>query len=353
MSMNFGREQSLLRQRLQAKGSAAHAASQKESHGTTQTFLGTAEDEVAAAARDLAAAFPAMGRAQMTAFVRTLWKSRIHELRASGVHLLALRHQLLEPADLPFLEDLLGDDAVDAVQHQLADQVLGSLVLRHKKLWKDLQRLAGTDHERLRRAAARACRAPLQEDAEAFARFEALAKSLLTIADAAVQQAIDAALCSAAPLHHEAASAFVREHGRTVQLPPPAPIAPATQPTEAPTTKPKNRIPTDEPAATGKTKQAAKPKGLAKPEAKAASQPATAEATKSKKAPAARKAGPAKTPKGTKAGKAPTGKPSTGNPSNGKPSTGKPSTGKSSTGKSSTGKTAAKKPAGKLAARTR
>ncbi|MBL8737778.1 MAG: DNA alkylation repair protein [Planctomycetes bacterium] len=337
--MNFGREQSLLRQRLQAKGSAAHAASQKESHGTTQTFLGTAEDEVAAAARDLAAAFPAMGRAQMTAFVRTLWKSRIHELRASGVHLLALRHQLLEPADLPFLEELLGDDAVDAVLHLLADQVLGSLVQRHKKLWKDLQRLAGTDHERLRRAAARACRAPLQEDAEAFPRFDALAKSLLTVADAAVQQAIDAALCSAAPLHHEAASAFVREHGRTVQLPPPAPIAPAPMPTEAAAGKPKGQPPTDQRAVAAPTKKAAKPKLLAESESRPASQPAKPKATKPRK-PAAK-------------GKPSRGKPKPTESPGGKTSNSKKTVGKTSVGKTATGKPATKKAAGKLAARTR
>lgn len=339
MSMNFGREQSLLRQRLQAKGSAAHAASQKESHGTTQTFLGAAEDEVATAARDLAAAFPAMGRAQMTAFVRTLWKSRIHELRASGVHLLTLRHQLLEPADLPFLEELLGDDAVDAVLHLLADQVLGSLVLRHKKLWKDLQRLAATDHERLRRAAARACRAPLQGDAEAFARFDALAKNLLTVADAAVQQAIDAALCSAAPLHHEAASAFVREHGRTVQLPPPAPIAPAPMPAEPAADKPKGQPPTNERAEAAPTKKAAKPKGLAKSESQPESQPARPKATKPRK-PAAK-------------GKPTPTKPPAGKNSPSKKTAGKTSVGKTSVGKAATGKPATKKAAGKLAARTR
>lgn len=334
MSMNFGREQSLLRQRLQAKGSAAHAASQKESHGTTQTFLGTADDEVAAAARDLAAAFPAMGRAQMTAFVRTLWKSRIHELRAAGVHLLALRHQLLEPADLPFLEELLRDEAVDAVLHQLADQVLGSLVLRHKKLWKDLQRLAGTEHERLRRAAARACRAPLQEDAEAFARFDALAKSLLAFADAAVQRAIDEALCSAAPLHHAAASAFVREHGRSVQLPPPAPVAPAPPLEEAPPGKQLGRPQTDEPAAAAPAKKAAKPKVATKPEPKSASRPAEAKGSRSKKAP---------TP----------GKPTTSRPTPAKSPAGKATSGKKAAGKTPAGKPAAKKPAGKLAARTR
>lgn len=344
MSMNFGREQSLLRQRLQAKGSAAGAASQKESHGTTQTFLGTAEDEVATAARDLAAAFPAMGRAQMTAFVRTLWKSRIHELRAAGVHLLALRHQLLEPADLPFLEELLGDDAIDAVQHHLADQVLGSLVLRHKKLWKDLQRLAGTEHEQLRRAAARACRAPLQGDAEAFVRFAALADTLLASADAAVQRAIDAALCSAAPLNHEAASAFVREHGRNVQLPPPAPVATTPPPAEAPAGKPKGRVTPDEPAAAapGKKagKKAAKPEVQAKPQPEPASQPAKTKAPKPGKAPAAGNPTPAK---------APVGKPTRGKTSAGKTTAGKTSAGKTTAGKTGTGK----KAAGKLAARTR
>jgi hypothetical protein len=309
MSMNFGREQSLLRQRLQAKGNPAAAAEQQQRHGTSQTFLGAPDAEIAAAAGDLAAAFPAMGRAQMTAFVRTLWKSRIHELRAAGAHLLAMRASLLEPADLPFLEDLLGDEAAEAVLGRLAADVLGALVSRHKKLWKDLRRLAGSDKDGLRRAAVRAARLPLQSDDEAFARFRELAEPLLAHADPLCQQALDEALQAAAPRHHAAASAFVQQFARSVVLPPPAPIAPpppapaVTKPVKAapaapePKAQPPQKVAASEPPAAKKT---AKP---SKPAAKT-TKPAAA-----KKAPAAKKAaGKASTSKAAAKSKHPAAK---------------------------------------------
>jgi hypothetical protein len=300
MSMNFGREQSLLRQRLQAKGNPAAAAEQQQRHGTTQTFLGAPDAEIAAAAGDLAAAFPAMGRAQMTAFVRTLWKSRIHELRAAGAHLLAMRASLLEPADLPFLEDLLGDEAAEAVLGRLAADVLGALVSRHKKLWKDLRRLAGSDKDGLRRAAVRAARLPLQSDDEAFARFRELAEPLLAHADPLCQQALDEALQAAAPRHHAAASAFVQQFARSVVLPPPAPIAP---PPPAPAvTKPVKAAPAaPEPKAQPPQKVAAT---KAEPVAKKASEPPPAKKTAKPSKPAAKTTKPAAAKKAPAAKKA-------------------------------------------------
>jgi hypothetical protein len=307
MSMNFGREQSLLRQRLQAKGNPAAAAEQQQRHGTTQTFLGAPDAEIAAAAGDLAAAFPAMGRAQMTEFVRTLWKSRIHELRAAGVQLLAMRAQLLEPADLPFLEDLLGDEAADAVLSRLAGDVLGALVGRHKKLWKDLRRLAGSDKDGLRRAALRAARLPLAGDDEAFARFRELAEPLLAHADPLCQQALDEALRAAAPRHHAAATAFVQQFARSVVLPPPAPIAPPPPPTPPPppapaVTKPVKVAPAaPEPKAQSAQKVAAR---KAEPVAKKASEPPPAKKTAKPSKPAAKTTKPAAAKKAPAAKKA-------------------------------------------------
>lgn len=223
MSMNFAREQSLLRQKLLAKASPDIAALLQQQHGGTVTFLGADHASVQQAAKDLAAAWPAMGRAQMTAFVRTLWSSKIHELRAVGAHLLAARAALLEYADLPLLEGFLQDDAIDAVHELLARDVVGALANKNKKVWKDLQRFAASTSERLRRAAVRAATLPLMLDAESFPRFAAVIAPLLAATDAALQTAIDRALVAAAANHGEAVRAFVLQHGRQVELPKPAP----------------------------------------------------------------------------------------------------------------------------------
>ncbi|MCK5940827.1 MAG: DNA alkylation repair protein, partial [Planctomycetes bacterium] len=76
--MNFGREQALLRQRLTAQGSEERATQQQAQFGDGMKCLGASDDEVLAAATDLVEQFPEMGRAQMTAFVRTLWSSKTH-----------------------------------------------------------------------------------------------------------------------------------------------------------------------------------------------------------------------------------------------------------------------------------
>ena len=112
MSMNFGREQALLRQRLTEKGSPELAAEQQARFGDKMKCLGAADDEVLAAASDLVEQFPTMGRAQMTAFVRTLWGSKTHELRGVGAEILVRRAELLEPPDLAFVEGLLKDNYI-------------------------------------------------------------------------------------------------------------------------------------------------------------------------------------------------------------------------------------------------
>jgi hypothetical protein len=234
MSMNFAREQSLLRHRLQALGSPTLAAARQLENGGTTTFLGTDGDAVAAAAADLEAAHPDMGRAQMTAFVRTLWQSRIYELRAVGVHLLAARAHLLEPADLAFLEGLLKESEVDALAQPLAGEVIGTLVVKNKKLWKDLRRFAQASQDVLRRAAVRASRLPLLEDSEAFPRFAELAEPLFAVADAALQRAIDELLAAAAAVHADAVQEFAARHGRAVTLPKKKAVRKPAEPKAAP-----------------------------------------------------------------------------------------------------------------------
>ena len=221
MSMNFAREQSLLRQRLQAAGSPELAALRKVEHGDAATFLGADDAAVRAAATDLSTTHPQMGRAQMTAFVRTLWQTRIHEVRAVGIELLAARSALLEPADLAFLESLLEGCGTDDLAARLAGDVIGVLVTKNKKLWKDLRRFASASSAVLRRAAVRACRLPLLADGDGFPRFTELAEPLSTEADPVLQRAIDELLAAAAAVHADAVAAFAAQHGRKVVLPKP------------------------------------------------------------------------------------------------------------------------------------
>lgn len=281
MSMNFSREQMLLRQRLQAEGSPARAEKLQQEIGGDLTFLGADDPAIRAAANDLVATYPQMGRAQMTAFVRTLWQSRIHELRAVGVELLAARAELLEPHDLDFLEKLLKDGDADALAAKLAADVLGALVVKNKKLWRDLRRFATASNEALQRAAVRACRLPLLHDEAAFARFEELTTPLFATADAVLQRAIDELLAAAAAVHADAVRELAERHGRKV-----------------PVQKPQRKA-AAKPAATQPA--AMKPTPMKPAATKATAAKATGGAAATKKAAPAKKA----PPKNKAAGKAP------------------------------------------------
>ncbi len=263
MSMNFGREQSLLRQRLAALGTPAGAVELQRELGAGIACLGAPPAAIASAAQDLVAAYPQMGRAQMTAFVRTLWQSKIHELRAVGVHILSARAALVEPADLPFLEQLLGDETAAPLAEPLAAGVLGALVARQKKLWKDLERLAKAGRPTLRRAAVAAALQPIAADATVFARFEKLVEPLLADADPLLQAAIDRVLEAAAASNAEAVRGFVERHGRKVRLPrqkAKAKAAAATAPAKLSAKAPAGKVTTTKAAA----KTAGKPLAAAK-----------------------------------------------------------------------------------------
>lgn len=260
MSMNFAREKSLLRQRLQAAGSPALATRLAQEIGGDTTFLGADGDAIRAAAADLAATYPQMGRAQMTAFVRTLWQSRIHELRAVGIELLAARSELLEPADLEFLEKLLKDGDADELASRLAGDVLGALVVKNKKLWRDLRRFASASNEALQRAAVRACRLPLLHDSGSFERFEELSTPLFATADATLQRAIDELLAAAAAVHTDAVRQLAAKHGRKVKVAAKKAAKPAKTAAAA-----KAKPAASKPAAKAPAKAAKKPAAKRKP----------------------------------------------------------------------------------------
>jgi len=275
MSMNFGREQSLLRQKLSIGTTPAAAAARQQELGTELSCLGASDAAVATAAHDLVAAHPQMGRAQMTAFVRTLWRSRIHELRVVGVELLAARHTLLEPADLPFLEDLLRDCSIEPVATRLADGVLGALLLRSKKLWKDLERMATGKDRLLCRAAIRACRQTLLGEPEAFPRFAGLVQRVAAAADAELWATIDAVLLAVANQHGDMVRQIAQQHGRVLVLPTPTVVL---KPAVPPTSPPPNSRPARSKTSTASTKAFANKTPAGKPPS------AKVRATKSAKA---------------------------------------------------------------------
>jgi len=228
MSMNFGRELSLLRIRLTEAGSPQAAADRKAELASAAAFLGAAPGEIEAAAKDLVATYPQMGRAQMTAFVRTLWQSNVHDLQAVGAHILADRASLLEVHDFAFLEGLIKKCDAEPLAAMLAGDVLGVVATKNKKLWKDLRRIAGHADANMRRAAVRACREPLLADADGFSRFEQLVEPLFAAAEADVLDVVDEVLAAVAHVHEEGVRALAERHERAIPAARPARAAKKT-----------------------------------------------------------------------------------------------------------------------------
>jgi hypothetical protein len=225
MSMNFGREQALLRQRFTASGSAELATERAAQFGDSVKFLGASDEDIITAATELADTYPQMGRAQMTAFVRTLWGSKTYELRAVGIRILSLRATLLEPPDMAFIEGLLKDATIGDMLSRIACDILGILVSKNKKTWKDLGKFSKSSNERVKLAAVLAAKEAVVADGSLFDRFEKLVTPLLPVEDQQLQAAITAATSAALAQDSDAAKAFMDSH----QLATESPEAPATK----------------------------------------------------------------------------------------------------------------------------
>jgi 3-methyladenine DNA glycosylase AlkD len=118
---------------------------------------------------------------------------------------------------MPFVESLLKDTTIEAVNKRIATNVLGPLICKNKKLWKELSKLAQEANEQLRRAAVHATMAPVTTDNTVFNRFEELVTPLLAEEDPLLQTVIDEVLSAASETHEDAVAAFANEHDRKLK----------------------------------------------------------------------------------------------------------------------------------------
>ncbi|MBK8097601.1 MAG: DNA alkylation repair protein [Planctomycetes bacterium] len=211
--MNFSREVAALRVKLTAMGTPARAEKAKSYLKSELTFLGVDAKGIRQAAKEFCAAFPEVGRAQLTAFVKALWKTGIYEHRAVGVGILELRRTLLEPPDLAILEDLLRHSHTWALVDWLAVHVVGDLVTRNKRLTKDLERWAKDKDFWLRRSALLALLLPLRAGKGDLVLFEKLAVPMFGETEFFIQKAIGWVLREAGKKQPAAVRAFLERHG--------------------------------------------------------------------------------------------------------------------------------------------
>jgi 3-methyladenine DNA glycosylase AlkD len=138
-----------------------------------------------AASRD-----PGLDVRALVDLARRLWAAPVHERRALAADLLALRVDLLEPADAAMLEEMIRRSKTWALVDALAPSVMGPLVERHPRLGEVLDRWAADPDVWVRRAALLAHLIPLRTGGGDWERFARHADTMLEEREFFIRKAI-------------------------------------------------------------------------------------------------------------------------------------------------------------------
>ncbi|HEX7506491.1 MAG TPA: DNA alkylation repair protein [Polyangia bacterium] len=159
---------------LRALGTAERAAQEKRYLKSDLEHLGVTVPALRKVVVAFLRAQPDLDREDVIGLARALWKKPIHERRAAAVDVLVLCKNLLRPADMGFIEELLRESRGWALVDNLAASVAGDLVERFpKKLAPVLDRWAKDNDFWLRRSALLALLLPLRRgegDFDCFCR---------------------------------------------------------------------------------------------------------------------------------------------------------------------------------------
>ncbi len=168
---------------VRARGAKAYLKSEWE-------FIGVATPVFRRAIKDALAAAPLRDRTTLLTAVSALWANDVFELRAAAVELLDMHGALLSPTDLALVERLIRESRTWALVDSLAAHVAGSLVERHPKLARTLDRWARDGDFWVRRSAMLALLVPLRRGGGDFDRFARYADAMLEEREFFIRKAI-------------------------------------------------------------------------------------------------------------------------------------------------------------------
>lgn len=163
-----------LERRLRSAARPGRAAQERRYLKSTLDHLGVSVPAIRRTALAFLRERPGLDRDGLLGIVEALWAAPIHERRMAAVELLAHRADLLEAADLPFVERLLRESRTWALVDPLAIRVAGSLVERLPRLASTLDHWVRDDELWIRRAALLALLPGIragQGDLERFLRY--------------------------------------------------------------------------------------------------------------------------------------------------------------------------------------
>lgn len=176
-------------QQLRALGTSERAEKEAAYLKSNLTHYGVTVPAIRRVAKDKAGELE-LTHDEVVALVKSLWSRPVHECRAAAVELLELHVDVLEPADLALLEQLLRESRTWALVDNIAASVVGPLVEAHPELGSTLDRWAGDDDFWLRRSALLALLLALRRGDGDFDRFGRYADAMLDETEFFVRKAI-------------------------------------------------------------------------------------------------------------------------------------------------------------------
>ena len=175
---------------LRAHACPAHAQGAKAYLKSDWEFIGIRTPVFRRAIRTELARVPPLNRETLLATVSALWADEVFELRAAAVELLDSHGALLLPRDLALVERLVRESHTWALVDGLAAHVAGSLVERHPRLGRTLDRWARDPDFWVRRSALLALLVPLRRGGGDFDRFSRYADAMLDEREFFIRKAI-------------------------------------------------------------------------------------------------------------------------------------------------------------------
>lgn len=188
--MNAAALVDLLDSALRSLGSPERAEQERRYLKSELTHYGVTVPAIHRLARQTVRAHAGIDHAGLVELAAGLWAVPVHERRALGADLLALRVDLLGPGDVPMLERMIRESKTWALVDELAPSVMGPLFERHPDLGEVLDRWSSDPDFWVRRAALLAHLLPLRKGAGDFERFARSADSMLEEGEFFVRKAI-------------------------------------------------------------------------------------------------------------------------------------------------------------------
>ena len=175
---------------LRSLGSPERAEHERAYLKSELEHYGASVPAIRGVAKKVLSRHPALAHDELVALVGALWMSPVHERRMLTSELLALDVDVLEPADVGLVEDLLRDSGTWALVDGLAASVMGPLTERCAELGSVLDRWAADADFWIRRSALLALLVPLRSGGGDFERFSRYAEQMLDDKEVFVRKAI-------------------------------------------------------------------------------------------------------------------------------------------------------------------